>query len=152
MIEDDMRRAGSNWANAVFASVSYKALKLTYNGQIISGAKNESLSSGTLGDFNNIYSYPSPTGYHNIALRYAAPFGLTVGADYTGYREARDQHLFSGQSELVKASNRQDIDRYRVYIDQEHRPGNWQLGYGVEYQHSDDRSRQSYSFPAQDGF
>ncbi len=152
MIEDDMRRAGSNWANAVFASVSYKALKLTYNGQIISGAKNESLSSGTLGDFNNIYSYPSPTGYHNIALRYAAPFGLTVGADYTGYREARDQHLFSGQSELVKASNRQDIDRYRVYIDQEHRLGNWQLGYGVEYQHSDDRSRQSYSFPAQDGF
>ena len=39
MIEDDMRRIGQNWSNTIFASASWKTLKLTYNGQIISDSK-----------------------------------------------------------------------------------------------------------------
>ena len=35
MIEDDMRRITRNWSNTIFASASYKTLKLTYNGQIV---------------------------------------------------------------------------------------------------------------------
>ncbi len=41
MIEDDMRRIGQNWSNTIFASASYKTLKLTYNGQIISDSKHK---------------------------------------------------------------------------------------------------------------
>ena len=74
MIEDDMRRIGQNWSNTIFASASWKTLKLTYNGQIISDSKNWGLSSGTLGDFTNAYNMLTPVNYHNIALRYTAPF------------------------------------------------------------------------------
>ena len=80
MIEDDMRRIGQNWSNTIFASASYKTLKLTYNGQIISDSNNWGLSSGTLGNFTNSYNMLSPVGYHNIALRYTTSFGMTIGA------------------------------------------------------------------------
>ena len=60
MIEDDMRRIGRNLSNTIFASVSWKTLKVTYNGQIISHQKSRSLSSGTLGSFTNVYEMLSP--------------------------------------------------------------------------------------------
>ncbi len=91
MIEDDMRRIGRNLSNTIFASVSWKTLKVTYNGQIISHQKSRSLSSGTLGSFTNVYEMLSPVNYHDIALRYVAPFGMTVGADYTFYSENRSK-------------------------------------------------------------
>ncbi len=56
MIEDDMRRIGQNWSNTIFASASWKTLKLTYNGQIISDSKSWGLSSGTLGNSTNAYN------------------------------------------------------------------------------------------------
>ena len=144
MIEDDMRRIGQNWCNTIFASASWKTLKLTYNGQIISDSKSWGLSSGTLGDFTNAYNMLSPVNYHNIALRYAAPFGTTIAGDYTRYSENRSQSLFKGTDYLLGSENRQNINRYHVYIDQEHRLGKWQLNYGAEYQHSEDYSSQHY--------
>lgn len=144
-IDDNMRRIGQNYANTVFASVSWKTtLKLTYNGQIVSDSKNKSLSSGTLGHFANIYGYESPIGYHNIAFRYTASSGTVVGVDYTRYSEHRSQSLFKGGEFLLGSLNHQGISRYHCYIDQTHRIGKWQLGYGVEYQHSDDHSSQRY--------
>ena len=61
MIEDDMRRISQNWSNTIFASASYKTLKLTYNGQIVSGQKSRGLSSGTLGNYTNAYNMLSPS-------------------------------------------------------------------------------------------
>ena len=144
MIEDDMRRIGRNWNNTIFASASWKTLKLTYNGQITSDSKSWALSSGTLGDFTNAYNMLSPVGYHNIALRYAAPFGMTVGGDYTRYSENRSQSLFKGTDYLLGSESRQAIDRWHAYIDQQHQIGKWQLNYGAEYQHSEDHSSQHY--------
>ena len=144
MIEDDMRRIGRNWSNTIFASVSWKTLKLTYNGQIISDSKSRALSSGTLGNYTNAYNMQSPVGYHNVALRYIAPFGMTVGGDYTRYSENRSQSLFKGAEYLLGSKNRQKINRWHLYIDQQHQLGNWQLNYGAEYQHSNDRSSQHY--------
>ena len=145
MIEDDMRRIGQNWSNTIFASASWKTLKLTYNGQIISDSKSRALSSGTLGNYTNAYKMLSPVGYHNIALRYAAPFGMTVGGDYTRYSENRSQSLFKDANYLLGSENRQAIDRWHVYIDQQHQLGKWQLNYGTEYQHSKDNSSQHYA-------
>ena len=144
MIEDDMRRIGRNLSNTIFASVSWKTLKVTYNGQIISHQKSRSLSSGTLGSFTNVYEMLSPVNYHDIALRYVAPFGMTVGADYTFYSENRSQSLIKGIDYLIGSEKRQEINRWHVYIDRQHRLGKWQLDYGAEYQHSEDHSSQHY--------
>ena len=57
----------------------------TYNGQMVSGSRSRSLSSGTLGSFANIYRMLAPVNCHNIALRYTAPSGTTAGGDYTRY-------------------------------------------------------------------
>ena len=139
-----MRRIGQNWNNTIFASASWKNLKLTYNGQITSDSKSWGLSSGTLGNFTNAYNMLSPVGYHNIALRYDAPFGLTAGGDYTCYSENRSQSLFKDTDYLLGSENRQDINRWHVYIDRQRQLGKWQLNYGAEYQHSEDHSSQHY--------
>ena len=144
MIEDDMRRIGQNWSNTIFASASYKTLKLTYNGQIISDSKSRALSSGTLGNFTNSYNMLSPVGYHNIALRYTTSFGMTIGGDYTRYSENRSQSLFKDTDYLLGSLTRQDINRWHIYIDQQHQLGKWQLNYGAEYQYSNDHSLQHY--------
>ena len=144
MIEDDMRRIGENWSNLIFASASWKTLKLTYNGRIFSDSKSWGLSSGTLGNFTNANNMLSPVGYHNVALRYATPFGLTVGGEYSLYSENRSQLLIKEEEPLLDSDNRQDIKRWHAYIDQQHQFGKWQLNYGGEYQHSEDHSSQHY--------
>lgn len=144
MIEDDMRRISQNWSNTIFASASWKTLKLTYNGQIVSDSKSWNLSSGTLGNHTNASNMLSPVGYHNISLRYAAPFGMTVGGDYTRYSENRFQSLFKDADYLLGSENRQNINRWHVSVDQQHQLGQWQLNYGAEYQHSKDHSSQHY--------
>ncbi len=145
MIEDDMRRISRNWSNTIFASAAWKTLKLTYNGQIISDSKSKSLSIGTLGNFANDYDMLSPVNYHNIALRYEAPFGMTIGGDYTRYSENRSQSLYKDNEWLLGSDNTQEINRYHVYLDQEHHIGEWVLDYGTEYQHSEDHSSQIYA-------
>ena len=152
LIEDNMRRITRNWSNTVFASVSYKTLKLTYNGQIVSDAKGRSLSSGTLGDFTNESEMRSPVNYHNIALRYAAPFGMTIGGDYTRYSENRSQTLFKDNNRLLGSDNNQEINRYHLYLDQEHHIGKWLLDYGAEYQRSEDHSSQVYTSTSNQDF
>lgn len=144
MIEDNMCSISRNWSNTIFASAAWKTLKLTYNGQIISDSKRWGLSTGTLGDFTNAYNMLSPVDYHNIALRYTAPLGTTIGGDYTRYSENRSQSLFKGTDYMLGSENRQDINRYHAYIDQQHQLGKWQLNYGAEYQHSEDHSSQHY--------
>ena len=142
MIEDNMRRISESWSNTIYAAATYKRLRLTYNGQITSSAKGRSLSDGTLGSFTNNYIYDGPINYHNIAMRYSAPFGLTVGGDYTYYGEKRNQSLFQKSAYLLGELNKQDINRWHIYLDQQHQLGKWQLSYGVEYQRADDSSSQ----------
>lgn len=144
MIEDDMRRISQNWNNTIYASMSWKSLELTYNGQITSDSKSWSLSSGTLGNFTNAYNMLSPVNYHNIAVRYRAPFGMTVGGDYTNYYENRSQSLLKDTDFLLGSENRQEINRWHAHIDQQHQLDRWQLNYGVEYQYSEDHSSQHY--------
>lgn len=142
MIKDDMRRISENLSNSVYASATYKRLRLAYNGQITSSAKGWSLSDGTLGSFTNNYNYDGPINYHNIALRYTAPFGMTVGGDYTYYGERRSQLLFQGEDYLLEEIDTQDINRFHIYLDQQHLLGKWHLDYGAEYQRADDSSSQ----------
>ena len=145
-VNDDMKRISQKWSNTIFASASCRTLNLTYNGQITSDSKNWNLSSGTLGNFSNVTNMQSPVGYHNIALSYSAPFGMTVGGDYTHYSEKSSQSLFKDSDYLLGSENRQNINRWYVFIDQEHQFGKWQLNYGADYRHSKDHSSQ-HSYP-----
>lgn len=142
MVEDDMRRISESWNNTIYTSATYKRFRLTYNGQITSSAEGWSLSDGTLGSFTNNYTYEGPINYHNIALRYSAPSGLTVGGDYTYYGESRNQSLSQKRDYLLGELNRQDINRWHIYLDRQHQFGKWQFNYGVEYQRADDSSSQ----------
>ena len=152
-IEDNMRTISENWTNTIYASTSYKNFRLTYNGQITSSAKGWSLSDGTLGSFTNNYTYDGPINYHSVAMRYSAPFGLTVGGDYTYYGEKRDQSLFQGSDYLLGALNKQDINRWHIYLDQQHLIDKWQLNYGIEYQRGNDGSSQiTYPTDESEGF
>lgn len=152
MIEDDMSQSSRSLANLIYASASYKNFKLTYNGQIKTDSESKSFSSGTFSNYINRYPFLSPPGYHNIAVRYTAPVGLSVGGDYTSYSEDREQELSREGAALIKAGKRQNIDRYHAYLDQEHLIGRWRLNYGLEYQHSSDHSRQHYAYPPREGF
>ena len=152
-IEDNMRTISENWTNTIYASATYKKFRLTYNGQITSSAKGWSLSDGTLGGFTNNYTYDGPINYHNVAMCYSAPIGLTVGGDYTYYGEKRDQSLLQGNDYLLGEFNKQDIDRWHIYLDQQHLIGKWQLNYGIEYQRANDGSSQiTYPTDESEGF
>ena len=152
LIEDDMVQKGDNLSNVIYTSVSFKRLKLTYNGQIVSNAHASSHSKGTFGEYINRYNYVHPTNYHNILMKYESTFGLSLGGDFTVYSEKTNQHLTKNEELLINALNDQSINKYHFYIDQEHNIGKWKLNYGVEYQHSDDKSKQIYNYPSQSGF
>lgn len=158
-IDEDSQWTGSNLSNIVYASAAYKfseasRINITYNGQITSNVRLRSHTFGTLGDFFNRVNYNSPIAFHNIAVRYSSPFGLTVGGDYTAYCENRTQNLFSqpDRANRVTASNMQHIDKYHAYIDQTHDISGWKISYGAAYQQSNDRSRQTFELPAGPGF
>ena len=151
-IMDNMRQTTRNWTNLIYASIVYNGIKISYNGQIISGIRNRSLSDGTFGSYNNTYKGMKPSEFHNINVRYDTHFGLSIAGDYTDYHEFRRQNLFREQEEKVHATNRQKINRYHIYADQTHQIGQWQLNYGAEYQHSNDKSRQNFMLPQRDGF
>ena len=144
MIEDRMRHISRDWNNIIYASAAWKTLMLTYNGQITSDSKSWGMSTGTLGNYVNAHNMLSPVGYHNIAIRYTAPFGMTIGGDYTRYSENRSQSLFKEDEYLLGSENKQDINRGHIYIDRQHQTGKWQMNYGAEYQHSKDHSSQHY--------
>ena len=55
------------------------------------------------------------------------------------------------QTEQARGS-KQEINRYHIYIDQQHQLGKWQLNYGTEYQHSEDHSLQKYIASDNHGF
>lgn len=152
IIKDDMIQKGNNLSNVIYSAISYKKLKVTYNGQIVSNSHASSYSKGTFGEYINKYNFSKPTNYHNVSLTYHSPFGLSMGGDYTHYSENRAQHLSAEDEIKVEASNLQTINKYHAYVDQVHTLGKWKLNYGIEYQHSDDISKQVYMYPPQTGF
>ena len=152
MIKDDMTQKSDNISNVIYASASFKKLKLVYNGQIVSDAHATSFSKGTFGEYINRYNFSRPINYHNLLLRYEAPFGLSIGGDFTIYNEKRNQNLSKDEEKLVDALNAQSINKYHLYIDQEHSLGKFKLNYGLEYQYSNDKSKQIYNYPQQNGF
>lgn len=158
-ISEDNPRIGRKLVNGIYASTNYKfnensRLQLSYNGQISSRARTESLTEGTLGTSVNDYDYTRPTQFHNISAIYKGNGGLELRADYTLYDERRNQQLFNNRESApaVSSENSQNIRRWNLYADRTHEIGDWTLNYGLEYRNATDRSRQTYSSPGQEEF
>lgn len=88
---------------------------------------------------------------HNVRADYIAPFGLSVGAEYTHYNKPSNQLLkstFEGEDWNFRTEDRQTIDRWKVFAGQEHSLGNgWELNYGVDLEWARDKSFQWYYDP-----
>ena len=89
---------------------------------------------------------------HNVRADYRAPFGLSVGAEYTHYSKPSNQLLkstFEGADWHFRTEDRQTIDRWKVFAGQEHSLGSgWELNYGVDLEWARDKSFQWYYDPA----
>ncbi len=88
---------------------------------------------------------------HNVRADYMAPFGLSVGAEYTHYNKPSNQLLksiFEGEDWYFRTEDRQTIDRWKVFAGQEHSLGKgWELNYGVDLEWASDKSFQWYYNP-----
>lgn len=159
MIYEDNRRISNSLSNTLNASIGYKStnnsvFRLAYSGQIIPKSERVSFTEGTLGQFQNTAFFETPMTLHNISSRYSSSFGLVIGGEILRYIENKSQHLISlfPQNDLAITSNKQDIERYLLYLDQTHEIKGWNINYGMKYQHSNDQSIQSFSLPSQPGF
>ena len=88
---------------------------------------------------------------HNVRADYMAPFGLSVGAEYTHYNKPSNQLLkstFEGEEWNFRTEDQQTIDRWKVFAGQVHSLGNnWELNYGVNLEWARDKSFQWYYDP-----
>ena len=82
---------------------------------------------------------------HNVRADYMAPFGLSVGAEYTHYNKPSNQLLkstFEGEEWNFRTEDQQTIDRWKVFAGQVHSLGNnWELNYGVNLEWARDKSQ-----------
>ena len=159
LITDDQYRRSQSLSNSIYASASYKtarnsSLKLTYAGHINARHKSRSNTNGTLGEFENRQSYPTPDGFHYATFSYTTSSGMKIGADYTYYHERRNQRmqLMPAGTDIVQSELSQSINRAHAYADRSDSIGSWLINYGLEYTHTSDHSRQNYTLPPQEGF
>ncbi len=123
-------------------------ISLVYNGSI--GQSGTSLA--TTGTQVSATRIDMDRKLHNFRADYKAPFGLSIGAEYTHYDRPSDQlleSLFEGTEWHFRTEDQQTIDRWKVFADQEHGLGRgWVLDYGAKFEWARDKSFQWYYEPA----
>ncbi|MBO6247477.1 MAG: signal protein, partial [Bacteroidales bacterium] len=135
------------WGADYFFGENHRA-SLVYNGNF--GKSGTDLSStGTQVSTTRI---DRDKQLHNVRADYEAPFGLSIGAEYTHYSKPSNQLLastFEGVDWNFRTEDRQTIDRWKVFAGQEHSLGSgWELNYGVDLEWARDESFQWYYDPA----
>lgn len=87
---------------------------------------------------------------HNLALRYTAPFGLDLSADYTRYRTASQMAMQNNYADGTRTAfdtqSGQTVNRLSLKLDQAHTLGTgWQLTYGTSFDLAEDHDWQHYT-------
>ena len=122
-------------------------LNVTYTAQLITGVDNNEASNGTFSNSTNQRTNSRPIQMHNLLLNYAASFGLKTGAEYTLYKDETAQHFQeykAGKENNFITNAKQKIDKYRLFADQTHTVGSWNINYGAQYIEAADKSSQRY--------
>lgn len=121
-------RAALDWSPS-----EQSRLSAAYTAAFNPSGEGLALSSGSFVDSRSLSRTESQM--HNLALRYRAPFGLELGADYTSYRnpersEQRNDYA-SGSQNAFDIVSGQLIDRVNVTADQQVAlGGRWKLNTG----------------------
>lgn len=99
---------------------------------------------------------PAEEQMHNVALNYTSGLGLTGGIDYTYFRNKEEQSFRSiennGQETTFLSNTAQYINRWKVYLDQNHTLSNaWVLNYGTSFTYVNNHNSQRYNLAAMSG-
>lgn len=130
-----------------FALSEKSSLNLTYTGNFSPTNEGRSHSDGNFQRSENFHGVD--TRLHNLSVSYSAPFGLSLGVDYTSYDMSQRQDLevfyhADNRYERLRTIEGQAVDNVLAYADQSHTLGQWNLGYGVLYAHSSNLNEQFF--------
>ena len=147
MLTDSWSRTHQvRWGADYFFSEKHRA-SLVYNGSF--GESGTDIS--TTGTQVSTTHSGRDRRLHNIRADYKAPFGLSLGAEYTHYNRPSDQLInssFDGVENHYRTEDRQTIDRWKAFAAQEHHFGKgWELNYGANLEWARDKSFQWYYDP-----
>lgn len=122
-------------------------LSAAYTASFNPDSKGLSLSSGSF--VSSRSDNRTESQMHNLALRYRAPFGLDLGADYTCYRNpersAQRNDYASGQQNAFDIVSGQVIDRLNVTADQQVALGaRWKFNTGGAFGWAESHDWQRY--------
>ena len=151
MLTDSWSRTHQvRWGADYFFSEKHRA-SLVYNGSFGEGGTDNS----TTGTQVSTTRSDKDRRLHNIRADYKAPFGLSLGSEYTHYNKPSDQLIsssFEGEESHYRTEDRQTIDRWKAFAAQEHRLGKgWELNYGANLEWARDKSFQWYYDPVTGG-
>jgi hypothetical protein len=150
-IQQHQRIVNNGFSNNMRAAFQYNFsdksnLEIAWTGEIDPHGHNRNTSVGTYQ--NSEVNTNGKSQMNNASLKYVAPFGLTIGGDYTNYHSTGTTNFLnkaeSGEQTFNTVSG-QHVERMNFYADQEHELNHeWTLGYGVSYANTYDRDWQLY--------
>ena len=150
-VQHDIRQLqqirGGLWKHSARAAFEYNFneknnISLAYNYQAKTDAESSSTS---VGNYQNSEQKKVVDGdhMHNFSLQALTGTGLSLGVDYTMYKNHSKQRmnvtLLGDSTRLFMSQNAgQDIRSLHAYADQKHSfAGGWTLGYGASYRNSE---------------
>ncbi|MEG2819763.1 MAG: outer membrane beta-barrel family protein [Muribaculaceae bacterium] len=136
-------RLGNDWRLNDKSTISF-----AYTSEIEQWSHPFTSSKGTYSDSQNSKKSDNPIQMHNVALSYTSGFGLSSGIDFTYYTNHSTQYYqenITGKEDSFNAQSKQDIYRFSLFADQNHRLGKkWAVNYGTKFSFASDKSSQVY--------
>ncbi|WP_300728950.1 outer membrane beta-barrel family protein [uncultured Bacteroides sp.] len=152
-VEELTKNEVTGFRNLLRLNTDYKIkenseLSFTYTTNFKTDGDAWSTTTGNISNGNNYQG--TKDQMHNLALSYAAPFGLKIGTDYTFFKLNGNQDFEDtdkeGNHTAFLTDELQRIDRWKVYADQSHTLShNWALNYGASFAYVSNRNRQLYN-------
>ena len=157
-VQHDIRQLqkirGSLWKHSARAAFEYNFneknnISFAYNYQTKTDAESSSTSVGNYQNSEQRKVVDSDH-MHNFSLQALTGIGLSLGVDYTMYKNHSTQHMdvtfLSDSMQLFMSQNAgQDIRSLHAYADQKHSfAGGWTLGYGASYRNSESNDYQLF--------
>ncbi len=124
-----------------------RSLSVVYNASISPADKTTIETDGTY--VNALSDIHSDNALHNIAVRYRAPSGFDIGADYSSYKSNNNTYLENiyndGSESSFDYHSGQDISRLNLHADMKHSLTQvWSMSYGVKSSIAEDIEFQFY--------
>lgn len=138
-----------NWRAGMNYLTGKNDLNITYTSQITPKTNSHEASNGSFSNSETDKKENSPIQMHNINATYTFNKKLTIGADYTYYKDKTTQNYKGKSAENANhftAQSDQNINRIKVSVDHSLKLNNaWKVNYGAHMQYNIDHSFQLYN-------